>query len=138
MKYKILWVLAAVVAAIVVASCVETKPPEESWTYVGTWVNHTYNNHGGMPPGKIVLTAGSMTLYANDTDATNPVGTGSFTVPDNWPSGGAHYFKLSTVASFTLGRVSNNNSTLEVNDSSTAYPASIDLNDPSYRIWTRQ
>jgi hypothetical protein len=130
-------VLAVVATAFLMAGC-ETKHPEESWTYVGTWTNPAYNSHGGMPPGKIVVTVNSMTLYANDIDTTNPVGTGSLTVTADWTSGGARYFKISTATSFSLGRVSNNNNTLEVNDSATAYPASIDPSDPSYRIWTRQ
>ncbi|MGA2614015.1 MAG: hypothetical protein ABSG38_11250 [Spirochaetia bacterium] len=141
MKYWIPVSIAVVIAAFVVAGCGETKPPEEGWTYVGTWVNSAYNGHNGGPAGKMVMTATSGTDYNNDTDTT-PVFSGSFTLADDWTSGGDHYFKGISVAGgntlFLLLRVSNTNNTLELNGSSTAYPTSIDPAGAIYAIYTRQ
>jgi hypothetical protein len=112
--------------------------PEASFSVVGTWVNPAYNNHNGMPPARIVATADSMTFYNNDTDTTDPVFSGSYTVARDWASDGAHYFEINAMAAFGLARVSNNNNTLETNGSGTAYPTSINQSDPSYEIYTRQ
>ena len=139
MKRWIPVAVAVVFATFVLASC-EPKPPEESWTYVGTWVNPAYNGHGGGPPGKLVVTANSGTSYDNDTDTT-PVSTLSLAKTDDWTSGGDHYFKVIAVGpptNFLLMRVSNNNNTLEFNVSSTAYPAFIDPAGDMYGIFSRQ
>ena len=138
MKY---WTpVAVVVVALVVAGC-GSGSPEESWTYVGTWVNSAYNGHGGGPPGKFVATTDSLAFYTNDTDTT-PVTTSSFALAEDWTSGGAHYFKGTDAAGpgsrFILMRVSGNNNTLEANTSGKAYPASIDPSIGGYGIFTRQ
>jgi hypothetical protein len=143
MKYWIPVSIAVVMAALVVAGCKDTtKPPEESWTYVGTWVNSAYNGHPGATAGKMVVTATSVTMYNNDTDTTPAGDSIPIAVAADWTSGGAHYFKvINDVApntSFSLARVSNNNNTLESNNSSTAYPVSIDPAAQDYRIYTRQ
>lgn len=141
MKHWILISIAVVMAALVMAGCGGTKLPEDSWTYVGTWVNSAYNGHPGVGMGKIVLTATSATFYNNDTDTTPAGDSIPIAVAADWTSGGAHYFKvINDVApntSFSLARVSNNN-TLESNNSSTAYPVSIDPAAQDYRIYTRQ
>ena len=126
-------------AAFVVAGCKQPTPPENGWTYVGTWVNSAYNGHGGGPPGKMVMTATSVTNYNNDTDTT-PVTTSSFALADDWTSGGDHYFKGMSVGGntvFVLFRVSNNNNTLELTFLFDAYPASIDPTG-NYGIFARQ
>ena len=151
MKYWIPVAIAVVMAAFVVAGCKATTPPattppattppENGWTYVGTWVNSAYNGHGGGPAGKIVITANTVMSYNNDTDTT-PVSSGVFTLADDWTSGGDHYFKGMSVAGgntvFWITRVSNNNNTLELTGSSTAYPTSIDPAGQMYGIYTRQ
>ena len=142
MKYWIPVSIAVVMAAFVVAGCKETTPPattppENGWTYVGTWVNSAYNGHSGQPAGKVVITATSSTVYVNDYDTTS-VGTQTFALAEDWTSGGAHYFKGTSSGSFFLSRVSNNDNTLETNSSSTAYPASIDPTAQYYAIYTRQ
>lgn len=134
MKHLVLIAVAAVVVAFLVAGCVPPKPPEDSWTYVGTWVNPANNGHGiSGPPGKIVITADSMANYDNDTDTTPNVTT-SLTVVDDWTSGGDHYFKGYGVATsgtatgthfYFLFCVSNNNNTLEGYLSTTDYPTSL-------------
>jgi hypothetical protein len=126
---------------VYLAGCGGTKPPEDSWTYVGTWVNPAYNGHPGVTAGKMVVTATLVTMYNNDTDTTPAGDSIPIAVAADWTSGGAHYFKhildVAPNTSFGLTRVSNNN-TLEGNSSSTAFPASIDPAAPDYRIYTRQ
>ena len=142
MKYWIPVAVAVVLAAFVVAGCKQPTPPENGWTYVGTWVNSAYNGHGGNPPGKVVVTATSVTMYNNDTDTTPAGDSIPIAVAADWTSGGAHYFKViqgvAPNTSFALARVSNNNNTLESNTSSTAYPTSIDPAGAMYTIFTRQ
>jgi hypothetical protein len=136
-KYWIPVAIAVVMASFVLAGCKATTPPENGWTYVGTWVNSAYNGHGGNPAGKLVMTATSVQTFNNDTDTT-PVGNDTIAMTADWTSGGDHYFKGTTSVGFFLARVSNNNNTLETNSSSTAYPASIDPTAQYYGIWTRQ
>jgi len=123
------------------AGCGGTKAPEDSWTYVGTWVNSAYNGHGGGPPGKIVMTTNSIQQYDNDTDPT-PALNGSFVLMDDWTSGGDHYFKgpmdFGSFAVYALLRVSNNDNTMEGDSSSTGYPAAINPTDAGYGIFARQ
>jgi hypothetical protein len=142
MKWRtiLLCAVAAVVVAFVLAGCGE--PPEKSWTYVGTWVNSTYNGHAGAGnPGKVVFTASSEAIYNNDTDIT-PLGTYPMTFAEDWTSGGDHYFKgtvmISSNTLYFLIRVSNNNNTLEGNTTDTSYPAVIDPAASNYGIFARQ
>ena len=133
--------VAAIILAFVLAGC---GGAEESWTYVGTWVNSSYNGSmsgGGGPPGKIVITSSTMDLYDHDFDPT-PFQSGSFAAADDWTGGGDHYFKGIAVIGpdtyFFLLRVTNNNNTLESNSSSTSYPPSINPAGGQYGIFARQ
>jgi hypothetical protein len=138
----VLCAVAAVVVALVVTGC-ENKSPEESWTYVGTWVNSAYTgNNGNGPPAKLEMTASLMTFYDNVTTAIS-LNTGTFAIADDWTSGGDHYFKgiavVSATTNFFLLRVTNNNNTLETTSDVTSYPAVIDSTPGShYAIFARQ
>jgi hypothetical protein len=136
---------ATVILALVLAGCGgASKPAEESWTFVGTWANSSYNGNmsgSGGAPGKIVMTSSTMDLYNNDFDVT-VFQVGAFALADDWTSGGDHYFKgiavMGSNSYFFLMRVSNSNNTLESNSSSTSYPASINSAGQQYGIWARQ
>jgi hypothetical protein len=144
MKNRMILIASVATVAIVslLLSCKgSTEPPENSWTYVGTWVNSAYNGHGGQPPAKMVMTTNSIQQYDNDTDPT-PTLSGSFTLVDDWTSGGEHYFKgpidFGTFTVYSLLRVGNNNSTMEGDSSPTGYPAAINATDAGYGIFARQ
>jgi hypothetical protein len=137
--------VAAIILAFVLAGCGgAAKAAEESWTYVGTWANSSYNGSmsgSGGPPGKIVMTSSTMDLYDRDFDLT-PLQSGAFATADDWTSGGDHYFKgiavIGANSYFFLMRVANNNNTMESNSSSTSYPPSINPAGGQYGIFARQ
>ena len=141
MRYWIPMVMAAAVASLVLAGCSgSSTAKEDSWSYVGTWVNSAYNGQGGGPPAKLVLTSATVAYYNNDFDAV-PMMSGTFAATSDWTSGGAHYFKGVAVAGSTfyfLIRVANANNTLECNSGSTSYPATIDPAGSNYGIFARQ
>jgi hypothetical protein len=146
MKYWTIVAAAVIVAAFFVAGCQGTKtqtPP----AYVGTWINPGNDGNGSAgPPGKVVMTEQTATMYEKSTDdptVATPTATGSLKQTDAWDSGGDHYFKFELTTSsqpgktfYALACVSNNNNTLEMDGSNTGYPTS--LSGDANVIFTRQ
>jgi hypothetical protein len=138
MKYCVLGAIA--IAASVILSCDGGggyRPPPPPPAYIGAWVYPPWNGRGADPPAKIVFGEDSVAFYENDTDEI-PLLSGRFDLVEKSSSVFKGVMSFTEGTMYGLLRVSNRDSTLELDFGISGFPARIDPADNNFSAFTRQ
>jgi hypothetical protein len=131
-----------IVVLIITGSCATgkkaVKAPIES--LYGTWVNSDYNTRS-LEAKLIFKPDGTYTTYSH-IDLTTHSRPNKYTIQDSWiDSDGKKYYKVDTTdvyEGYSLYRLDETDSVLEIVWSQIEYPSEIDTNHLNYKIYYRQ